>query len=117
MKVLYQSAIEKVETRSDGTLKVISGTAREMSAEEMTALFSFKGKEVWTLHSADDDLTEADVPDEKPDTMTGRKTDAQRLRAVIWRVWESQGKKGNSEDHYHRTMESIIDQLKEKYLE
>lgn len=80
----------------------------------MTALFSFKGKENWTLHSTSDDLTEADVPDEKPDTMTGRKTKAQRLRGVIWKIWEKEGSKGNSEDHYNRVMESLIDQLKEK---
>lgn len=114
MKVLYASTIEKIETRSDGTLKVISGTAKEMSAEEMTALFTFKGKENWTLHSSADDLTEADVPDEKPDTMTGRKTQAQRLRGVVYRIWEHEGCKGNSEDHYKRVMESVINQLKEK---
>lgn len=114
MKVLYASCIEKIETRADGTLKIISGTSREMSAPEMTALFSFKGQENWTLHSFENNLTEADVPDEVPDTMTGQKTKAQRLRAVVWRIWEKDGSKGNSEDYYNRVMENLIDQLKEK---
>lgn len=114
MKVTYATVIDKVETKKDGSLKITSYTAREMSAVEMAALFSFKNKEAWTLLSTDDDLTEADVPDEKPDTMTGRKTQAQRLRAVIYRIWEQNGKKGNSEDHYRMVLESIIDQMKEK---
>lgn len=114
MKVLYQSQVEKIETRSDRTIKIVLGTSREMSAEEKTVLFSLADKPVWTLHSSDDDLTETDVPDEKPDTMTGRKTKAQIQRAVIWRIWEQDGRKGSSEDHYARVMESVINQLKEK---
>ena len=114
MKITYASVIDKVETKKDGSLKITSYTAREMSAPEMTALFSFKNKECWALLSSDDDLTETDIPDERPDAMTGRKTKAQILRAVIWRIWEQGGKKGNSEEHYHRTMETIINQLKDK---
>ena len=113
-KVLYGSKIEKIETRADRTLKIVIGTAREMSAEEKALLFSLADKEGYTLHSMHDDITEADIPDEKPDKMTGGKTQAQRLRGVIYRVWESQGSKGSSEDHYRRTMEGIISQLKEK---
>lgn len=114
MKVVFQAVVDKVETKKDNSLKITSFTAREMSATEMAALFSYKNRECWMLLSADDDLTEADVPDEKPDTMTGQKTKAQRLRAVIYRVWEQQGRKGTSEDHYNRVMEGIIDQMKEK---
>ena len=42
------------------------------------------------------------------------KTPSQRMRAVIWRIWEANGKKGKAEDYYKSTMEKIIDQLKEK---
>lgn len=114
MKILYESTIEKIETRADHTVKVVIGTNRELSTAEMAALFSFSNKAAWTLHSSDDDLTEADVPPEKVDTATGQKSKATRLRAVIYRIWEQDGKKGNSEDHYQRVMERIIDQMKEK---
>lgn len=114
MKVSYASKIEKVETRADGSVKIVIGTAREMSPIEKTALFTLADKEGYTLHSMNDDLTEKDIPDEKPDKMTGSKTQAQRLRGVIYRIWESNGAKGNSEDFYRRTMESLITQLKEK---
>lgn len=114
MKVHYASKIEKVETRADGSVKIVIGTAREMQPAEKTALFTLADKEGWTLHSMDDDLTEQDIPDEKPDKMSGQKTQAQRLRAVIYVLWEQSGKKGSSEDHYRRVMEGLIDQLKER---
>lgn len=114
MKLLYASHIEKVETRSDHTIKIVLGTSQEMSAVDKAVLFSLADKPSWTLHSTDNDLTEADVPDEKPDSMTGRKTKAQTLRGVIYRIWEQEGKKGNSEDHYQRVMSALIAQMKEK---
>jgi hypothetical protein len=114
MKVAYGSKIEKIETRSDRTAKITLGTARELSAAEYAALFSLSQMEGYTLHSSDNDLTEADIPDEKPDRMTGQKTKAQRLRAVIWRIWEQAGSKGSSEDYYHSVMDSLINQMKEK---
>lgn len=114
MKLLYASHIEKIETRADRTLKIVIGTSTEMSAADKAALFSLSDQNSWTLHSTDDDLTEVDVPDERPDTMTGRKTKAQTLRAVIWRIWEQSGKKGSSEDHYQRVMDSLINQMKDK---
>ena len=114
MKVAYASKIEKVETRADRTLKIVIGTSREMSAEEKTVLFSLADQEGYTLHSMDNDLTEKDIPDEKPEKMTGSKTRAQRLRGAIYVLWEQSGKKGSSEDHYQRVMEGIINQVKEK---
>jgi len=114
MKVLYASRIEKIETRADRTLKIVIGTAREMSASDKAALFALADQEGWTLHSFEDDLTEADLPDEKPDKMTGRKTKAQTMRGIIYRIWELNGRKGNSEDHYQRYMDRLNDQLKSK---
>lgn len=114
MKVSYATVIDKVETKKDGSLKITSYTAREMSAPEMTALFSFKNKEAWTLLSTDDDLTEQDIPEVKPDVETGQVSKAKRLRGVIWHIWDQTGRKGSSEDHYNRVMESLIEQMKEK---
>ena len=39
-------------------------------------------------------------------------TPSQRLRQVIWKLWEQEGAKGNSEDHYNRKMEQINEHLK-----
>lgn len=113
-KISYGSQITKVETLSDGSVKVTIVTAKEMSPEDMTALFSFRNKQAYTLHSEIDDFDESDIPNEKPDFSTGGKTQAQRLRGVIYRIWEQTGKKVDSESYYRSTMEQIISQMKEK---
>lgn len=87
---------------------------REFSGSEAAALMEQRNKEGWLIFSPRDDLTEADIPDEKPDAMVGTKTQAQRLRAVLYRLWEQSGKKGEFEDYYRSKMENVIEQLKEK---
>lgn len=113
MKVLLPAQLTKVSSRSDRSYKMEFST-RELSGSEAAALLGQLMQEGWLLYSPNDDVTEADIPDEKADSMTGSKTQAQRLRGVIYRPWEQNGKKGNSEEYYRSVMESLIDQLKEK---
>jgi hypothetical protein len=86
---------------------------RELSGLEASILLDYRQTEGWLLF-APNELKEADIPDEKADSMTGQKTQAQRLRGVIYRLWEQSGSKGNSEDYYKSIMESLIEQLKER---
>ena len=44
----------------------------------------------------------------------GEKTPGQRMRAVIWRIWEKGGKTGDFITFYSSKMEQIIEHLKEK---
>ena len=69
--------------------------------------------EGWLLWSPNE-LKEVDVPDEHADAMTGQKTQAQRVRAVLFKLWEQNGKQGDFESYYRSKTEQIIDQLKEK---
>lgn len=42
------------------------------------------------------------------------KTPSQRLRQVIWRLWEQEGAKGSDKEHYNLKMEEIIEHIKDK---
>lgn len=44
----------------------------------------------------------------------GGKSPAQRMRGVLFRIWEQKGKDGDFETYYKTKMGTIIDQLKEK---
>lgn len=109
MPVLFVNPVFKV----DGSVKLVFET-REMSGVDIAVLADYRQKEGFLLFSPNDNFTEADVPDEKADSMTGQKTQAQRLRSTIWRLWEAKGKKGDSENYYRSIMEGLIEQLKEK---
>jgi hypothetical protein len=69
--------------------------------------------EGWVVFSQNDDITETDVPDEKADPMLGTKTQAQRLRASLYRLWEQRGKKGDFDIEFYRPkLEQIIERVK-----
>lgn len=110
LPVLFVNPVFKV----DGSVKLVFET-RELSGLDIAILAEYRQKEGWLLFSANAFKKEdADIPDEKADSMTGQKTQAQRLRGVIYRLWEQNGKKGDSENYYRSVMESLIDQLKDK---
>ncbi len=54
-----------------------------------------------------------DVPDIKPE-FKGDKTPSQRLRAVLYVLWEQQGIQEDFEAYYRRQVERIIDSIKTK---
>lgn len=113
-KILMPVLFVKPVFRVDGSVKLEFDT-RELSGVDIAVLADYRMKEGWLLFAANEnDLKEADVPDEKADSMTGQKTQAQRLRATIWRLWEMNGKKGDAESYYKSVMEGLITQLKEK---
>lgn len=99
--------------RADKSVKLEFET-REFTGLEASILLDYRQHEGWLIFSPNDDLTEADIPDEKADSMTGQKTQAQRLRGVIFRLWEQNGNKGDSETYYRAMLEKVIDQFKEK---
>lgn len=114
-KVLFPSAISKVETLADRTIKLTVLASKEMSASETSKLFGLVHNEGWTLFSSNDDITEADVPDEKPDTFATKKTPGQRLRNRLFVYYT---KTGRGEKHlFNQWYESELERIGEKYMD
>lgn len=113
MKVLLPAQLTKVSSRADRSYTLQFST-RELSGDKASILLDQLMQEGWILYSPNDDITEADVPDEKANAMLGTKTQAQRLRGVIYRLWEQAGAHGKFDEYYQSLMESVIDQFKEK---
>lgn len=106
--------VTSLSTKVDGSIKVSLET-RELSAADSATLFELRGAEAWAIIS-ESELKDEDVklPTERPDPAVGTKTPSQRLRAVLYRLWE-QGKGGTDFESFYRVrMEQIIDQLKGK---
>lgn len=112
MKVQLPAQLTGVASRKDRSYSLKFET-RELRGSEAAILLDLLQTEGWLLFSPNE-LNEQDVPDEKADSMTGQKTQAQRLRGVIYRLWEQSGKKGDSENYYRSIMEMLIEQLKER---
>ena len=112
MKVQLPAILSKVASRKDRSYSLTFET-RELG-KDAAMLMDMLQSEGYLLFSPNDDLNEADIPDEKADAMTGQKTQAQRLRGVIFRFWEQKGSQGSFDNYYRSVMESLIEQLKDK---
>lgn len=113
MKVLLPAILSGVASRKDRSYSLKFDT-RELQGQEAAILLDKLQQEGWLLFSPNADIDEADIPDEKADAMLGTKTQAQRLRAVLYRLYEQTGKQGDFETYYRSKMEYIIELFKEK---
>lgn len=113
MKALLPASLKKVTSRADRSYDLTFST-RDLAGSEASFLLDQLQTEGWLLYSPNDDIEDTDVPDEKADAMVGQKTQAQRLRAVIYVLWEQRGGTGNFEEYYRSYLEIIIEQIKSK---
>jgi len=115
MKNLFQvpAVVQAVQTLVDGGSK-LSVVTRELPPDEMTKVFTLKGKEGWMVFS-ESEVEEIDIPEEPVVEFKGDKTPAQRLRGVLYRYWESKTSQSTPFEMYYKTcMEKYIDSIKEK---
>jgi len=112
-KLQAQATISKVMTMCDNTVRLWVDT-QDMGAEDKAALFGLYNKIGWFLFAeAEESLGDAqELPEVHVDR--GEKTPSERLRAVIYRIWENTSRVRNSEDFYRSTMEDIITKMKAK---
>lgn len=114
MKLILGCIVETISTRQDGSLKFSLGT-QEIDPSQAGGLFQLRGKFVKCLVSDNgiSPLEEKLVDEEKLKGGKKAKTPGQRLRNVMYRVWEQQGITQEFEQWYAGEMETLIDQYKE----
>jgi len=101
---LHNAIIENIASRADGSYKVVLGLP-ELPPEEAVDLFRCLRKEVVTAEVNYDNEVEG-------------KTHSARLRNTLYVVWEKQFKPTypEFETFYKARMDTLIQQLKDKYL-
>jgi len=107
------STIEEFKSRADGSWMLKIGT-QELAPEDITEIAIQKGKMGHFVFSAQENITETDIPTEQIE-FKNQKTPGQRLRGVLYRLWEQDhaGFK-DYETFYGSRMERLIEQIKEK---
>jgi hypothetical protein len=115
MNNLFQvpSTIQSVRTLVDGGNKLDIIT-RELNPDEMTRLFELRGKEGWFLFK-ENVIEQEDIKD-LPDVRIEKfdKTPGQRLRAILYRLWETTSQTKTADEFYKDYMEKLISSIKEK---
>ena len=123
--VVFEGGIDKVSTLADGSLRVYVGTP-ELSNETMVSVFSLIKKPGFVLISANainQDQIDA-VEKATSNAEFSEKTPSQRMRGVLYRIWEKTQPKTMNGDgvmeyvdfdlFYKRQMNKIIDHFKTK---
>lgn len=119
MSELFQAPaqIMKLETMSDGGIRIVIDTSEMTDPSELAKLFRLKkGAQGWFLFK-DQELKIQDVPDEDVSLGEGEvKTPSQRLRGVLFVYWKEvkDGKGGSFDTFYRDTLEKLITAYKEK---
>jgi hypothetical protein len=112
---LLACEIEKISTRVDGSLFIGLGTP-ELSPSVVAALFGYRKKLMAIYLSPKETINQKEVDQvDKLNPEIGGKTQSQRLRNVLFKLYDQ-----NNEGHktfdafYHYHTEVIIEHLKKK---
>lgn len=113
MNTLIPAIISKLTTMADKGIRAQVDT-QELTPEAGSQLFALKDKYGFFIfvegEVAPDNI---EVPEYVPD-FKNEKSPSQRLRAVLFRLWEQQGKPNSSEQFYREQMDRIIQHYKDK---
>lgn len=104
------SQLMGIRSMSDGGMGLNFHT-QELQPQEKAEVMNFHMQQGWLLF-APNEIAESDIP--KQPAEVGQKTPSQRLRAVLYVLWEQLGSKGEFESFYITEMEKYIDHVKNK---
>lgn len=115
-KILLQipATIESINSRVDGTWSLKIGT-QELDEENARAVIGLNRKLGYFIFK-ENPLEEADlidIPESTPE-FKGDKTPGQRLRGVLYVLWEQTKATKTFDEFYRQKMENIIQWAKEK---
>lgn len=109
------STISKIESLADGTWK-LSVETQELHPDDEAELVKLKRQLGYFVFAVQENIEVSDIPTEKLE-FPNDKSMGQRLRAVLYRLWEQNpGGYKEFEGFYRAKMNSLIEQIKDKLL-
>lgn len=109
--------LKKVETMSHGKLKMIFISQEEVKPEVRSKIMALHEKFGWLSFMAGENNIQAEHVANLPKLVKYEeemKSPSQRLRGVLFRLWEQNGNPMESSDAYYRSiMENLINHYKE----
>lgn len=116
--IKFPGMIDKVETMHDRSLKIRLYT-QELTSEDKAHIIELQDKPGWFLFAEIEPTHVEELPKDLPEITLdeGEKSPSQRLRGVLYRVWEGTKRDKTFELFYRDYMEKFINNLKDKYLQ
>ena len=116
-KKIFQipAEITKIITMANKSVRLYVDTQENIKAQDVEQLMDCFEKFGWFTFLVNQKIQPEDVlnlPEVKDET--DLKSPSQRLRAVLFLVWEHKGAQGDFNSYYRDIMEKLISQYKEK---
>jgi len=113
--IIIPASIEAVATRRDRTLKITIGT-NELPPDVAASILSLQNEfAFFAIKKEDFGKSELEtIEAHKSEIDESKKTASQRLRGVLFRIWERTANAETFETYYIREMERIITHFKTK---
>jgi hypothetical protein len=110
-RVILPIYVNGLRSLADGSMSITLNT-QELSPENAGKLFALRRTQGYVLFATEpiDNYNELDGLDIK--AMREPKTQSERVRNTLYRIWEQQGKGEEFESFYRRETEAIISKLK-----
>lgn len=102
--------ITSIRSRKDGSLG-FSAETPEYTVEEKVAFMNLQNQNVKALLTPTDYKVEEEIIVDKD---VENKTQAQRIRSVLFLIWKQEGEQGEFSDYYKNKTEKYINYLKDK---
>jgi len=115
MKSSLPSAITKVTTMADNTLRLVVD-CQEMPPESMSELFQLKGRMGWFFFKEKPitELDEKELPEIKLESQN--RTPSSRLRSVLYVLWQQKNPQQSFDVFYSEHMEQFINSIKSNLI-
>lgn len=113
--LILSSLVEAIQSRKDSTVKIVLGT-QKLSPSQAGELFSLMNKLVAVYISPKESVSAKEIEQvDKLDPELHGKTQSQRLRNVLYKLFEQDGEGFKEFDSYYKgKTEKIIEHLKTK---
>lgn len=113
--ILVAATVENITTRKDNTVKLVLGT-QELSAAKAGELFSLMNKTAVMYISPKEAVTQSEIDQvDQIDPEFGGKTQSQRIRNVLYLLYEKNKEGFKDFDTYYKSKtEKYIEHLKSK---
>lgn len=107
------AVITRCSSMVDGGLSIGIHT-NELKPEEKVEIMNFHNKSGWMLFSSNP-IEDSDIPKQRAEI--GDKTPSQRLRAVLFILWDLSDKSQDFDSFYKDKMEMFIEKVKSRLSE
>lgn len=108
----FPATITKLSTMSQ-SIRLNIDTMETLSDEQIGYLIKLVNKTGWFSYNVHQ-IENEDILDLPPIQKTDHKPPSQRMRAVIYRIWEKENSEKDFNSYYEWYMNLIIDKLKDK---